>query len=195
VGLWWTKRHWGRFSPSTPVSPANHHSTNFSIIITRGWHNTPIGGRSAEWTQMDPLPNYTTLKKIYSNFLFSEITGIVGFSECYCRGHDSPNATIPVGEGFMCIRISAVSLQTYLHLAVVLAVVKFQLLPCHKYAYSKYLKTECWLLNWGKKRHIHNQYIFGGGQLKAQIFLGGRQPEKLLTNLRFSNLKIVYLFA
>jgi hypothetical protein len=24
-GLWWTKRHWGRFSPSTSVSPANHH--------------------------------------------------------------------------------------------------------------------------------------------------------------------------
>jgi hypothetical protein len=36
-GFWWTKRHWGRFSPSTSVSPANHHSTNFSIIIiTRG---------------------------------------------------------------------------------------------------------------------------------------------------------------
>jgi hypothetical protein len=28
-------RHWGRFSPSTSVSPANH-STVFSIIITRG---------------------------------------------------------------------------------------------------------------------------------------------------------------
>jgi hypothetical protein len=41
-GLWWTKRHWGRFSPSTSVSPANH-STDFSIIIiTRGWHNRPL---------------------------------------------------------------------------------------------------------------------------------------------------------
>jgi hypothetical protein len=29
--------------------PCNHHSTNFSIIIiSRGWHNRPIGGRSAE---------------------------------------------------------------------------------------------------------------------------------------------------
>jgi hypothetical protein len=37
-GLWWTKRHLGRFSPSTSVSPANY--TNFSItIITRGWPN------------------------------------------------------------------------------------------------------------------------------------------------------------
>jgi hypothetical protein len=36
--LWWTKRHWDRFSPRTSVSPTNH-STNFSIIIiTRGWH-------------------------------------------------------------------------------------------------------------------------------------------------------------
>jgi hypothetical protein len=32
-GLWWTKRHWGRFSPSTSVSLSNHHSINFSIII------------------------------------------------------------------------------------------------------------------------------------------------------------------
>jgi hypothetical protein len=47
-GLWWTKRHWGSFSPSTSVSPANHF-TNFSIIIiTRGWHNRPISGRNAE---------------------------------------------------------------------------------------------------------------------------------------------------
>jgi hypothetical protein len=28
--LWWTKWRWGRFSPSTPVSPANFHSTNYS---------------------------------------------------------------------------------------------------------------------------------------------------------------------
>jgi hypothetical protein len=65
-GLWWTKRHWGRFSLSTSVSPANHHSTNFSIIIiTQGWHNRPIGGRTARWTQSDstPPPLYQ-LKKI-----------------------------------------------------------------------------------------------------------------------------------
>jgi hypothetical protein len=36
-GLWWKKRHWDRFSPSTSVSPASHRSTNLSIIIiTRG---------------------------------------------------------------------------------------------------------------------------------------------------------------
>jgi hypothetical protein len=35
--LWWTVWHWGRFSPRTSVSPSNHHSTKFSIlIITRG---------------------------------------------------------------------------------------------------------------------------------------------------------------
>jgi hypothetical protein len=62
-GLWWMKQHWDRFSSNTSVSPANH-STNFSIImITRGWHNRPIGGRSAEWTQMDsnPPPQYINL--------------------------------------------------------------------------------------------------------------------------------------
>jgi hypothetical protein len=26
--MWWTKWHWGRFSPSTSVSPANSHSTD-----------------------------------------------------------------------------------------------------------------------------------------------------------------------
>jgi hypothetical protein len=31
--LWWTKFHWGRFSPSTPVSPANSHSTDWSTFI------------------------------------------------------------------------------------------------------------------------------------------------------------------
>jgi hypothetical protein len=58
TGMWglWTKRHWGRFSPSTSVSLANH-STSFSIItITQGWHNRPIGGLSAEWTQLDSTP-------------------------------------------------------------------------------------------------------------------------------------------
>jgi hypothetical protein len=72
-GLWWIKRQWGRFSPSTSVSPANHHSANFSIIVvviittttttTRGRYNRPIGGRSGEWTQLDSNPHYTKLKK------------------------------------------------------------------------------------------------------------------------------------
>jgi hypothetical protein len=54
--LWWTKRQWGMFSPSTSVSIANH-STDFSIIIiTGGWYNRPIGGRSGEWTQLDSTP-------------------------------------------------------------------------------------------------------------------------------------------
>jgi hypothetical protein len=64
-GLWWTKRHWGRFSLSTSVSRANH-STNFSIIIiTRGWHNRPIDGRSAKWTQLDSTPHYANLILFY----------------------------------------------------------------------------------------------------------------------------------
>jgi heme/copper-type cytochrome/quinol oxidase subunit 2 len=32
LDLWWTKWRWGRFSPSTSVSPANLHSTNCSTI-------------------------------------------------------------------------------------------------------------------------------------------------------------------
>jgi hypothetical protein len=39
--------------------PANH-SIDFSIIIiTQGWHNRLISGRSAEWAQLDSNPNYT----------------------------------------------------------------------------------------------------------------------------------------
>jgi hypothetical protein len=30
--LWWTKWHWGRFSPSTSVSPANSHSSDCSTL-------------------------------------------------------------------------------------------------------------------------------------------------------------------
>jgi hypothetical protein len=37
--LWWTKWHWGRFSPSTSVSPANFHSTNDYTRIILGWYN------------------------------------------------------------------------------------------------------------------------------------------------------------
>jgi hypothetical protein len=32
-GFWWTKWHWGRFSPSTSVSPVNFHSTDYSTLI------------------------------------------------------------------------------------------------------------------------------------------------------------------
>jgi hypothetical protein len=36
------------------------------IIITQGWHNRPINGRSAEWTQLDstPPPHHTNLNLI-----------------------------------------------------------------------------------------------------------------------------------
>jgi hypothetical protein len=62
------------FSPSTSVSLATHHSTNFSIIIiTRGWHNRPIGGRSAKWTKLDSTPHYSYFKKKW--FMQSIITG------------------------------------------------------------------------------------------------------------------------
>jgi hypothetical protein len=30
--LWWPKWRWGRFSPTTLISPANLYSTNFSTI-------------------------------------------------------------------------------------------------------------------------------------------------------------------
>jgi hypothetical protein len=65
VGFVVDKEALGQVSPSTSVSSANH-SINFSIIIiTQGWHNRPISGCNAEWTQLDSTPHYTNgLEKI-----------------------------------------------------------------------------------------------------------------------------------
>jgi hypothetical protein len=48
-------------------SPANH-STNFSmIIISRGWHDRPIGSRSAGWTQLESTTHYFDFKFLFMN--------------------------------------------------------------------------------------------------------------------------------
>jgi hypothetical protein len=63
----WTKWRWGRFSPSTSVSSANLHSTNFSIIIiTRGRYKRPFSGRRAEWTQFGLHPPLCEIKAFFS---------------------------------------------------------------------------------------------------------------------------------
>jgi hypothetical protein len=60
--LWWTKSHYGRFPPSTSGSPANSHSTTFSILICHpGLYNRPINGRHTKWTQ-----SHLTLTKLNS---------------------------------------------------------------------------------------------------------------------------------
>jgi hypothetical protein len=64
-GLWWTKGHWSRFSPSISVPPANH-STNFSItIITRGWHIRSLVAAVPSRPNWTPPPT-TPIKKKYS---------------------------------------------------------------------------------------------------------------------------------
>jgi hypothetical protein len=55
--LWWTKWHWGRFSPSTSVFCANTNSTDYSriimiiIIIIWNWYNRTNSGCGTKWTQ------------------------------------------------------------------------------------------------------------------------------------------------
>jgi hypothetical protein len=49
--LWWTKWYWGRFSPNTSVSPANSHSTKYSIFINLLWL---IQVRTM-WAQYQPI--------------------------------------------------------------------------------------------------------------------------------------------
>jgi hypothetical protein len=55
-GLWWTKRHWGRFSPSTSVSPANQYSPTSPSSSPEAGTIGLFGGISGEWTQLDSTP-------------------------------------------------------------------------------------------------------------------------------------------
>jgi hypothetical protein len=61
--LWWTNWLWGRFSPSTSVSLANLHSTNFSTInIT--YHPGVVQEASSGRITQSPTAQ---IKKKYSN--------------------------------------------------------------------------------------------------------------------------------
>jgi hypothetical protein len=55
--LWRAKWQWGRFSPSTSVSPANLHSTGLSTItiIIRGWYNRPVVATGPSGFSLTPL--------------------------------------------------------------------------------------------------------------------------------------------
>jgi hypothetical protein len=61
--LWWTKWRGGRLSPNTSVSPANLHSTKFSILtITRGRYNKPKVVDVPSGPSMDSSSHYTNWK-------------------------------------------------------------------------------------------------------------------------------------
>jgi hypothetical protein len=53
--LWWTKWRWDRFSPSTSVSLANLHSTNFSTI-TITYHPGLVQSASSGRRTQSPTP-------------------------------------------------------------------------------------------------------------------------------------------
>jgi hypothetical protein len=60
--LWWTKRHKGRFSPSTSVSPANPHSTDCSMLIII--YHSGAGTIGQQWpTYQVDSPHPEKLKK------------------------------------------------------------------------------------------------------------------------------------
>jgi hypothetical protein len=40
--FWWTKWHWCRFSLSSPISPADSHSSDFSIFIYHTLIDNPL---------------------------------------------------------------------------------------------------------------------------------------------------------
>jgi hypothetical protein len=67
--LWCTKWRWGRFSPSTSVSPANLYPTKFSILtITRDRYNRPVNGRPAVWTKFGLHLSPCELKKLATSY-------------------------------------------------------------------------------------------------------------------------------
>jgi hypothetical protein len=103
--LWWTKWRWGRFSPSTSVSPANLHSTNYStitLIYHMGLYNRPEV--AAVPGDVSPTPQKTNYSEelnlnlsgnnlhhdglrscciVYSLFILSRIWHYL-FHYCYC---------------------------------------------------------------------------------------------------------------
>jgi hypothetical protein len=50
--LWWTKLHWGMFSPSTSVSPANSHSTEPLHIHHHHHHHHHLSSRAGTIGQL-----------------------------------------------------------------------------------------------------------------------------------------------
>jgi hypothetical protein len=57
--LWWTKRHWGRFSANTSVSPVSHSTDCSTLIIIRGWYSRPV----VATVIVDSVPLHTRKKK------------------------------------------------------------------------------------------------------------------------------------
>jgi hypothetical protein len=51
--LWWPKEHFGKFSLSTSISLANHHSTDCSTI-TIIYHPGMVQ-QAKEWMQCQPI--------------------------------------------------------------------------------------------------------------------------------------------
>jgi hypothetical protein len=62
--LWWTKWRWGMFSPSTSVSPANLHSTNFSTI-TITYHPGLVQQASSGRSTQSPTAQLKKKSPIY----------------------------------------------------------------------------------------------------------------------------------
>jgi hypothetical protein len=92
--LWWTKWHWGKFTPSTSVFLTNHYSTKFSIlIITRGKYNMRIAGLRAEWTQLDSNPHFSN-KKNYGD-AYNPIFDVVLNYELRQRNYKTSQPAVP----------------------------------------------------------------------------------------------------
>jgi hypothetical protein len=61
--VWWTKWHWGMFSPSTSVSPANSYPNDCSTVITI--YRLGMAQYAKQWPQyqVDSVSPHEEIKK------------------------------------------------------------------------------------------------------------------------------------
>jgi hypothetical protein len=74
-GFWWTKWHWGRFSPNAPVSPANESTDWFAPIMVHTDHYPSSGtGIIGEIVADVPGGSNLTLPKEIKKILANEMS-------------------------------------------------------------------------------------------------------------------------
>jgi hypothetical protein len=89
--LWLTKWHWGRFSPSISVSPANLNSTNYSTITIWSSYNRPVVASVPSGLSLHPAKNNnnkkcaSTIMSSRDQYSFNLITNVDAFLLFYKR--------------------------------------------------------------------------------------------------------------
>jgi hypothetical protein len=97
--LGWTKWHWARFPPSTPVSPTNSHSTKWSVLI---YHPELV--QQANWRQINSTLSVsgitpTILMLLTAGNIKRWGQGCISLHEVYTKFHKSRSTASKVEKG------------------------------------------------------------------------------------------------